>query len=249
MENSLFNNYLFDLLDSLEQNLSAFITDQNPESLHRIRIDLKKIKALFSFAEYMNKEKYDAAKLKPLFGEAGEIREMHLNIQLLSSAPQPPKRLITQLKKEKNILTQEFIENGSGYIKLVKDFKGGICFPEIRWRKKRIIKYFKKEQKKTNEILQNIDREGLHEYRKKIKKLVYVYNALPKKIQNKIDLNEAEITKLQKRLGDWHDTYSAIHFLSRKPLPLKTAEYVFKLKEEEKRRFNKLVKSLIKKRK
>jgi CHAD domain-containing protein len=249
MENSLFNDYLFDLLDSLEQNLSAFFSDQNPESLHRLRLDIKKIKALFSFAEFMYKEKYDAAKLKPLFRKAGEIREMHINIHLLSSAPQPPKRLITQLKKEKNILTQQFIENGSGYIKLVKDFKGEICFPEIRWRKKSIIKYFKKERKKTNKKLQNIDREGLHEYRKKIKKMVYIYNALPKRIQNKIDLNETGITKQQKKLGDWHDTYTAIHFLSSKPLALKTAEYIFKLKEEEKRRFNKLLKSLIKKRK
>lgn len=249
MKNSLFNNYLFDLLDSLEQNLTAYITDQNPESLHRLRLDIKKIKALFSFAEYMNQEKYDATTLKPLFHKAGEIREMHINIHLLSSAPQPPKRLITQLKKEENILTQQFIEIGSGYIKLVKDFKGGICFPEIRWGKKRIIKFFEKEQKKTNEILQHIDREGLHEYRKKLKKMVYVYNALPKRIQNKIDLNEAGITKQQKKLGDWHDTYSAIHFLASKPLPLKTAEYVFKLKEEEKRRYNKLLRSLIKKRK
>lgn len=249
MENSLFNDYLFDLLDSLEQNLSAFLTDQNPESLHRLRLDIKKIKALLSCAEYMNQEKYDATKLKPLFRKAGEIREMHLNIHLLSSAPQPPKRLINQLKKEKNILTQQFIENGSGYIKLVKDFKGGICFPEIRWGKKRIIKFFEKEQKKTTKILQNIDREGMHEYRKKIKKMVYVYNALPKRIQNKIDLNEAGITKQQKKLGDWHDTYSAIHFLSSRPLPLKTTEYVFKLKAKEKRRFDKLLTTLIKKRK
>jgi CHAD domain-containing protein len=195
MKNSLFNNYLFDILGSAEQNLTAFITDQNPESLHRLRLDIKKIKGLFSFAEYMNKEKYDAAKLKPLFRKAGEIREMHINIHLLSSAPQPPKRLITQLKKEEDILKQQFIENGLGYIKLVKGFKGGICFPEIRWRKERIINFFEKEQKKTNKILQNIDREGLHEYRKKLKKMVYIYNALPKRIQHKIDFNEARITK------------------------------------------------------
>ena len=244
MENSLLNNYLLDLLDSLEQNLCGFTADQNPESLHRLRLDIKKIKAVFSFAEYIYKEKYDVTKVKQLFNEAGKIREMQINIQQLSQVPNPPKTLVNQLNKEEKKLAQQFIKGASQYIRLIQDFKTKIRFPEKALSKKRTIKYFKKKKKKTNKSLQNIDKGGLHEYRKKIKKLIYVYNALPKKLQNKIDLNEAAIHKQQKKLGEWHDTYSAIEFLSNKHLPKNTSEYISTLKEKENRQFKDLRKNL-----
>jgi CHAD domain-containing protein len=241
MKNSLFNNYLLNLLDSLEQNLSAYTKEKNPESIHCLRLDIKKIKAVLSFAEYIYKEKCDATRLNPLFHKAGEIREMHLNIHLLSLVPHPPQRLITQLKNKENVLIQQFIENGSEYITLIKDFSSKICFLKIQRSKKTIIKHFKKEQKKAKKILQHKDRESMHGYRKKIKKIIYIYNVLPEKMQNKINLKEAKIDKQQKKLGEWHDTYAAIQFLSHEDLPLKTSAYILKLKEDEKRQFKDLL--------
>lgn len=38
----------------------------------------------------------------------------------------------------------------------------------------------------------------MHRYRSKIKKLLFIYNALPNKIKKEIKLNELEIDKLQK---------------------------------------------------
>ena len=80
----------------------------------------------------------------------------------------------------------------------------------------------------------------MHRYRSKIKKLLFIYNALPNKIKKEIKLNELEIDKLQKMLGDWHDTYSAINFFSQEQFPMNTAEYILKLKAKEKRQFNAL---------
>lgn len=241
MERNLLNNYVLDRFKSIEQNLSAYTKDKKPEFLHRLRVEIKKIKAVFSFAEYIYKQKHDATKLKPLFLKAGKIREMQINIHLLSAVPLPPKRLVTQLKKKETILIQQFIKNSSRYILLIKDFRKKACLPEILRSKKTIIKYFKKEREKANKTLQDIDREGMHEYRKKIKKMMYIYSALPKRMQKKIELNEAEINKQQKKLGDWHDTYSAINFFSHAHFPMQTSELILKLQKKEKRQFNTLL--------
>lgn len=242
MEKNLLNNYILDLLESFEQNLSAYTKDKKPECLHRLRVDIKKLNAVFSFAKNIYKEKHDAIKLKPLFIKAGKIREMHINIHLLSAVPHPPERLITRLKKKENILIQRFIKNSSRYNLLIKNFREKACLPEILRSKKAIITYFKKERRKANKILQHKDREGLHRYRKKIKKIMYIYNVLPKRMQNKTELNEAEINKQQKKLGDWHDTYSAINYFYHEHFPMRTSKYILKLKEKEKRQFNTLLK-------
>lgn len=249
MEKNLLNNYVHTLLESLEQNLSAYTKVKKPEHLHSLRVDIKKIIAIFSFAENIYKEKHHATRLKPLFHKAGKIREMHINIHLLRAAPHPPERLITRLKKKENILIQQFIKKGPRYIMNIKAFREKVCLPEILRSKKTIIKYFDKQRRKANKIIQHNDREGMHRYRKRIKKIMYLYNALPERMQSKIDLNEAEINKQQKKLGDWHDTYSALNYFSHEHFLIQTSAYILKLKEKEKRQYNTLLINLIDQRK
>ena len=244
MEKNLLNNYVFDRLKSIEQNLSNYMKDKKPECLHRLRVELKKTKAVFYFTDNIYKEKYDTTKLKPLFHKAGKIREMQINIHLLSSVSDSPKILIEQLKKNETILMQQFVKNSSRSILLIKNFVKNVCLPEILPSKKTIVNYFKKERSKAKKILRHKKREDMHGYRKKIKKMMYVYNALPKEIQKQIELNETEINKQQKKLGDWHDTYSAITFFSHLNFPMQKSEFILKLKEKEKRQFNALCKIL-----
>ena len=244
MKKNLLKHYVVNRLKSIEQNLSIYIQDKKPESLHHLRVEIKKIKAVFSFSKKVYKEKYNTAKLKPLFNKAGKIRETQINIHLLGLFPYPPEKLIEQLKKKEYILTLLFVKCSSRYVRLIKEFRKNICLPKILPNKKRINKYFKKEKQKANKKLKNNDRKDLHRYRTKIKKLMYVYNFLPKKTQKEMELNETEINKQQGMLGDWHDTYSTTNFLSHEYLPMKTAENVVKLKEKEKRQFDVLLRTL-----
>lgn len=241
MKANLLNNYVLKLRKSFEKNLSAYMTDKKPECLHHLRVDIKKIKAVFSFADNIYKEKHDVTKLKPLFLKAGKIREMHINIKLLCAIPPPPEKFINRLKNKENIIVQRFIKNGSRYIMLLKNFYEKAGFPEKLGSKRKIIEYFKKERKKANKILRHKDRESMHRYRKKIKKLLFIYNALPKKVQNKIELDVGKINKQQKKLGEWHDTYSAINYFSHEHYPNLAAEYILKFQEKENEQFNALL--------
>lgn len=73
---------------------------------------------------------------------------------------------------------------------------------------------------------------------------MYVYDVLPISLQKEIELDEVEVNRQQKKLGDWHDMYSALNFLSNEPLPSKTTEYVAKFKEKEKKQFYSLLRYL-----
>jgi CHAD domain-containing protein len=240
MEKNLLNRHVADLLKSIERNLAFYSKNSHPESLHLIRLDIKKIKSIFSFAEEVYKKKYNTNKLKPLFKKAGRIREIHIYLHLLVLLPHPHLKIIEQLKCKDNVLRLKFVNRASRYLWLINNFRDYCSLPENLPNKRIIIKYFRKEQKEVNSIIKGEDREGFHLYRARIKKLMYAYSALPDSIQQEIELNVGEINKRQKLLGNWHDIYSAVQFLSGKYFSDKTNKLFVGLKEKEKRLFKKL---------
>ena len=100
MKKNILNHFVFDLLKSIENNLSIYIKNKMPECLHILRVDIKKINAVLSFAGSVYKEGYNTGNLKPLFSKAGKIREIQINILLVELFPLPPKYLIEQLKNK-----------------------------------------------------------------------------------------------------------------------------------------------------
>lgn len=244
MEKKLLDYYVVNRLKSAELQLSAYAKDRKPERLHLFRVEIKKIKAVFSFFQHVCKEKNNVTKLKPLFDDAGAIRELQINIHLLLLIPDSPKRLVAKLQKRESNLVQKLINIIPKYSLLLNEFRKEIYLPELKHSKKLLKDYFKKKKRNANKLLKIEGRENLHCYRIKLKKIMYLYNALPKKIQSKIELNASAIKNLEKKLGDWHDFYTAIAFLSQEQLFLKTTDYFLKLKEKEEKRFTSLITNL-----
>ena len=240
MKNNPLNHFILKRFNSIELNLSAFMKDKNPERLHRLRVDIKKIRAVFSFAEKVYNEEFSVSEVGPLFKKTGKIREIQIKINLLTLFPHQPKRLINQLKKKESILSQQLINSGSHYINVLMKFFKKEHLPHQLPDNYIIVKYFKKEKRKSNKKLDKKDRDSVHHYRTRIKYLMYLFNALPKIIQKEIDLNKTKINIQQKKLGEWHDNYSAVYYFTHQHLPKKTAEYIFKLREIEKKQFNSL---------
>lgn len=107
--------------------------------------------------------------------------------------------------------------------------------------KKTIKKYFNVEKGKLNKTIQNKDREGMHRYRIRFKKMMYIYNLLPEKLQKDIELNDVMMEKQQLELGDWHDNYSAINFIAQEQVPKSSVKYILKLENKEKIQFDALL--------
>jgi CHAD domain-containing protein len=231
-----------DLLKSAERNLDDYAKDQRSESLHRLRVDLKKVKAAYSFAEFVFKKKFSTTAIKPLFKDAGSIREIQVNVTLLNQFPQPPKRLMARLGTKEKILSEAFVQNYSVHRKSIKDFRKYYQLPKKVIDDKKMFKYF---DKMKNMQIEDDNAEELHRYRIRMKRMMHVYYMLPDKIQKKTNLDIDSIEKLQHQLGEWHDMHTAIHLLSGETVPKKAAEYIAKLIEQERLMFEHLKTSLI----
>ena len=242
MKKNVFNTYFDKRLKSIKQHLISYKQDQKPEDLHHIRVEIKKIKAILSFAKDLYEEAYDLSELKPLFKKAGAIRELQINRQLLVELPPFPKQYLKQLKQEETDLTQQFIRNNTRYLKSAERFREGLSLPENLPAKKHLKAHFKKELKKAHKKWQNKNRKDMHRYRRKLKNMLYLYNALPEKVQHSSELDKTGINQQQQKLGKWHDLYSAISFLSRQAFSTKITDYIARLKTKESKRFKSLLK-------
>lgn len=240
MENKGLQDHISNLLQAIESNLLAYAKDPKPNHLHRIRVSIKKIKALLSFATHTYQEPYTTNQLDSLFDAAGQLRELQINSIVLGKFTNPPVVLLAELQAKEKRLTEEFTANCPNYSKVVKLLQETITMPDKLPSKKSIKDYFKISQKKAAEKWEQKERSSLHRYRIKIKKLMYAFSALPEPIQKEIDFPEAEYQKQQRKLGVWHDITLALAFLSEQPLEGIGRDVLVKLQEKEERKFHRL---------
>ncbi|MCS5489851.1 CHAD domain-containing protein [Algoriphagus limi] len=237
MKKNLLNSYVSKLLESIEKQLSSYLKEKDPECLHKLRVEIKKIKAINSFARKIYERDFNSELLKPLFKKAGEIRETELTIQLLKSLSPSPNNLISKAESQKSELVLQFLSSGSEYFQAISEYRNELRFPEKLGDKKVIKEFFDKAKDNAQKILLGYDREGMHTYRRKIKNLVYIYDVLPKKLQEEIDLDKKLILKQQHQLGEWHDLYVAVQILSSLKISNGAQESIEKLKVGEEEQF------------
>ncbi|MGZ5189417.1 MAG: CHAD domain-containing protein [Flavisolibacter sp.] len=239
MESEIILSFISNHLKSAERQLSSFKKDRKIERLHRLRVDIKKVRAILSFIENIYKVRFESNSLKLLFKNAGDIREFQITIELLGILPFPPQSLILQLKKEQHNLQQQFIKEISQYIQLVRRFRESTFLIFLIPDKKKVRNYLSSRRKKAATSFNSRNREKMHHFRKLIKKIMYVYAILPKEIKKVVALNIRLINKVQKEVGCWHDTYSALAFLSRNTFKQKD-EYISMLHQKEALQFESL---------
>lgn len=225
-------------LKKAEKRLSAYTRERDPEQLHLLRVEIKKTKAVLSLIKSTYKRSYRITKLKSVFQQAGKIRELQINIQLLEALPQVDENVITELKTEESQLCEAFINNAPLFIAEVKSFRKKLRLPAGFPPERKIKKYFRR---KLDKVMQNTDpdREKMHLLRMIIKEMMYVFDALPKRLRKHIIINKPYIDRFQQKAGDWHDTYAGISFLSGQSFPAMD-EVISKLQAKESGEFNDL---------
>lgn len=200
-------------LDLLEQ----YKINSSEEALHKLRVSLKKIKAVLQYLQTIHPSKTKKIKhsLRPLFREAGALRELRLRINWLQ------KKHYTKL-----------IESGQLLKKLEK--KGALFTADTdKWEKilirnqKKLSTLTKKEHqheiyfyvlslKIAVEETPPKNATEWHEYRKLIKHLLYTLHWLSD--AGRLNLLSVRMykhfDKLQEAIGLWHDTEDWEHRLN-----------------------------------
>jgi CHAD domain-containing protein len=199
------------LLSSLE----VYYPYPDPEILHNIRVELKKIRSLFNYLRYANENfsvKNEYRSFKKIFKEAGKIRELHLILKLI----QKYKIRIADEElyyAQENRLSCEF---RSGIEIFKKDLNSANHIAEKYISKSdtgKLSGYLLIRQLMLQKLLTQVpDQTGLHDIRKVIKDLVYLSEILFGKLNN----IESIYDGIQNSIGKWHDKQVLIGFLQGK---------------------------------
>jgi CHAD domain-containing protein len=201
--------YLNNRIDTITSVLELPRSEYTTETWHELRVEIKKLNALFDLIRYCAKDfkrKKIFQPFKQVFRQAGKVRELQLEIAMLEKnfAGSPPNDFIAGLnklrsKEEKaffSILNKKLI----GRMKKRRD-KISDALSDIK--NKQVNRYLAHQSDRIRTIIQagDLQPEALHELRKQIKILNYNRKSLPLELPDPM----ANQTVLPDLLGEWHD--------------------------------------------
>lgn len=217
----------------VRRELHAFAGSGSQESLHKLRVEIKKIRAFAKFAKSDEKKGMVARleTIKRIFQRAGIIREANINLQMM---------------KQFNIHHPEFKAEEAGMIqqesrrfrlyvaRYDKHFRRAVRYllKTLHPIRNRDIKHwFSRQLKAIAGLVVTTSTDQLHLARKKIKRIVYVHGMLQKQLVDELKLNVTYLDQLQDAIGKWHDAAVAVKLLASRNAGNKAT--VDKLKKEQ----------------
>jgi CHAD domain-containing protein len=188
--------------------LKCFPVGQAKESLHQVRLEIKKIKALLQFIHFNNpdfKDHKHYIPLRAIFRASGKIRESGLRKELLEQYTQ----IHTPFYRSPGKEIRQFIKEIPGYIKVIKKQRK-ITLKEVAKIKSRTYRLYLqvKNEALIEHLSVRIGQKDLHGLRKLMKEIIYLTAIKTKK--NKIDPFLVQSAEL---IGNWHDKKMIIPWL------------------------------------
>jgi len=203
-----FTAYTRSRFKRLKSLLKALQTSDDRETLHQVRIELKKIRALLRLVHFRNKKFRDHDVFKPLkqlHRRCGEIRDPQVIEMLIEEAGEPGRDLV----KEHQSRLADFRNDIPAYLEAIRVHESDILKHVRRLKKKTYTKYLKERHRKLKKLVHpKIQKKELHETRKLVKEILFLTLIFKKKKNiNPFFQQSAEL------IGDWHDKAMVIQNL------------------------------------
>jgi CHAD domain-containing protein len=200
--------YFAQRVKNLFNHLHDFELAGDEVSLHDMRVEMKKLRAITKFLRNIyskQKIKKSSHMLRWTFHDAGEIREYQLitqwlqknNFSMIEQTYYPAhelKQLINEFQKNTEQLKNDFneiIEGVSNFIENTNEILAEQYYIELNAQVEKLCH-------------KNLPPTEWHELRKLIKQRIYAYNWITHDSENE-DPNFAYYNKLQESIGLWHD--------------------------------------------
>ena len=199
--------------------LNAYARKKNNDSLHQLRVAIKKMNALLILLHKLNPDfDYEAAYVpyKNIFKRAGFIREEILQSERLKqgSENKQGKRvrvaILSKLNTELFRVSKAELVNAGKALPFIQSALGKL-------KQKEIIKYCEKLFAKVEAKWKNTTRNAeIHKFRKHLKQLLYCSHLLSQKQRDELisSKKHKRIDKLQEAIGQWHDNILLLNKIS-----------------------------------
>lgn len=206
-------------METVDRSLNVFREKQDNEALHKLRVEVKKMKAaLLLQSGSFNKEKLppEFEDIRKVFKAAGKIREADINLRLLDEHHITDKKI----KKAQQAIVKK---KGKAFRERVDKHRAKMHqhlsfflrrFYDLPDRK--IEQLFSKELHALAHASQvRLGSVQLHDCRKKLKNLLYIHASLLPSTVKKMKINTFYLKKLEETIGEWHDVLVIIGLLKK----------------------------------
>jgi len=203
---------------AMDTHLKNFLKTGDQEELHKFRVQIKKLRAMFILFGDTSNQPGLLKEFKPVrkvFKYAGTIRDAHTNLQL--SEVYGIKNEAFETGQQKIIAEgiAQFQSNGKKFTKTISDAYKQLKKHLPAVNNSSIAAYYKRQ---LREIATNLAVSGftedMHTNRKLIKILVYNYKLSEKALNGSLSFNKEYLDKLQETIGKWHDNIVAAQLFS-----------------------------------
>jgi CHAD domain-containing protein len=209
--------YFNELWDQMTVDLQDFLKTADQEKLHHFRVQIKKLRALFTLLEATGSKNKLSKQFKPvkrIFRQGGIIREAYINLQLSTQYGLSSEQFMQDQVNDMELGIKQFMEFGKKNLKTVKSTHEDIEKDLEATDDEQVREFYKDQLAQVAAVLAAIKfNEELHDCRKKIKILIY-NRKIADKALGSLHLNIEYLDKLQGCLGDWHDAVMAIELFS-----------------------------------
>lgn len=207
----------------ISDHLTAYCTvRRDEEDLHKIRVEIKKLRALIYMFRNLNSNRHKSEKnlLKELFQHTGRIRDAQLQLHFISELHiEDPGFIYEELKckeREEKLLILRLEEYQYNLNKVKKgllkklnniDTLEAQSLIKLEWDK---VVHF---------LISAVDTETMHDERKKLKQLMYLLRLLPEQIADTLGIDQNFLDELADKIGKWHDLLITAQMLRERKEP------------------------------
>jgi CHAD domain-containing protein len=194
-----------------QKELKAYCDRGDEEALHRLRVSLKKIRAIASFMTACSGRnvRKDIRPIKKIFRRAGMIRDAGNQLKLLENFHPVPEAYIRSQHHIQATAAAKFIDHIKQYRRDGRKATRRL-FAHVYPIKPSCVHEWYARQLINISVLLNASGKELHKARKLIKELLYVFGVLPDGLKAPLRLNTNYLNELEKTIGDWHDAAALV---------------------------------------
>ena len=203
------SSYFLKKCSNITDSLLRFCETRDHEEIHKLRVEFKKIKAQVSLVKECNKNSIIPRELesaKIVYRRAGVVRDAYI-------AHQHQSLIAPGISvKDDNFLTHasnDFCKKEQLHLSVLNDWKFTVCGQFENVGNACAISFYRKWLSSLSEKFISIEEEELHECRKIIKRLMYLYPLMSEPIRQSLRINVSYLDTLQEEIGKWHDTIIA----------------------------------------
>jgi CHAD domain-containing protein len=204
--------------DAITRHLNSFCTTYKDEDLHKLRLEIKKIKALVFLLEKTSKGNippFAEIGLSDLFKHTGRIRDAQQRIKLFTQHDVNNPSIINQQQEIKQKEERELFQRKQEYQLQIERARTLLGDYSASIKNKEALELIRKQYDKLAISLPGtIEISDLHNQRKKIKRFLYMLDILPETLTQGLRFNKEYFEEVAKKIGDWHDSILAADLLN-----------------------------------